>query len=246
MPEWYERFFDGLYTRVLGDTFNTDKTAQHVRTVRRLLRLRKGQRVIDVPCGMGRLTLPLARSGLRMTGVDLTAKYLRRARRDAKREGLDVRFLEADMREVDFDEEFHAAFNWFGSFGYFSDEDNLAFSRKAYRALRPGGRFLVEGGNKSWILSNFMPKREDRHGGVRILTRNRFDRRTSRMLSTWTFQRGDRTERHTIKMRMFNGTELRALLRKAGFEEVELHTHPGREPFSRHSRRLVAVARKGR
>lgn len=146
--EWYRHFFDGLYAEVLPKTFDGPRTLRQARTVKRLLRVRRGQRVLDIPCGQGRLTIPLAVMGLRMTGVDLTALYIRCARRQGKRAGLDVHFLQCDMREIDFDGEFHAAFNWFGSFGYFSDADNLAFTRRVLRALRPGGRFLVEGLNK--------------------------------------------------------------------------------------------------
>jgi SAM-dependent methyltransferase len=244
MAKWYERFFDGLYARVLPNTWDDEKTLAQTRTIRKLLRLRKGQFVLDCPCGYGRVTLPLAQMGLRMTGVDLTAKYLARARRDARKAGLDVRYVHSDMRRISFDGEFHAAFNWFGSFGYFSDADNLAFCRAVFRALRPGGRFLIEGPNKSFVLSHFRPKVEHNLGGVRIDTRNRWNARTNRVHSTWTFRRGKRTERHTLTMRLFNGAELRALLRQAGFRDVQLHQRDPLGRFTRHSKRLVGVGRK--
>ena len=245
MAEWFETFFDGLYARVLPKSHDDGATLEQARLVKRLLRLRKGQRALDVPCGMGRITLPLARMGVEMTGVDLTAVYLRRARRAARKAGLDVRWVHSDMREIDFEGKFHGAVNWFGSFGYFSDADNLAFARRVCRALRPGSRFLVEGVNKSWLLAHFRPRMEHRVGGVRITQESRWRARTNRVRSTWTFHRGKATEAHQIVMRIFNGAELRALLREAGFRDVELCTRPyGR--FTRHSRRLLAVARKAR
>lgn len=246
MAEWYERFFDGLYARVLPSQFEQAATLEQARTVRRLLRLRTGQRVLDVPCGTGRLAIPLARMGLQMTGVDLTAKYLRKARRAARQAGVDVRWVHSDMRAMDFAGEFHAAFNWFGSFGYFSDAGNLLFCQRVFAALRPGGRFLVEGPNKSWILAHFRPADERRIGGVHIATEHRWEPGTSRVLSTWTFSRGRTTERHTVAMRLFNGTEMRALLRRAGFRDIRLHPRPPARRFTRHSRRLVAVARRPR
>ena len=100
MAEWFEGFFDGLYAKVLPKTFDEAETSEHVRIVRRLLKARKGQRVLDVPCGMGRLTIPLAQTGLVMTGVDFTTSYLRRARRHTRQEGLDIRFVRSDMREI--------------------------------------------------------------------------------------------------------------------------------------------------
>jgi len=246
MAEWFERFFDGLYARVLPRSFDRPATREQARMVKRLLKLRRGQSCLDIPCGMGRLTIPLARMGLAMTGVDLTGAYLRRARRLARQQGLDARFVHSDMRAIDFDAEFDGAFNWFGSFGYFSDAGNLAFCRRVFAALKPGGRFLVEGMNKSWVLSHFRPADDRTIGGVRIETRNRWNTRTDRVHSTWTFSKGKATERHTIRMRLFNGSEMRALLRQAGFREIALFPRPPVGRFTRHSRRLIAVARRPR
>jgi SAM-dependent methyltransferase len=246
MAEWYERFFDGLYRQVLPNTFEPARTLEQARAIKRMLGVRRGARVLDVPCGMGRLTIPLSRMGLQMTGVDRTAAYVRRARREATQAHLDIRFLRCDMREIDFDGEFDAAFNWFGSFGYFSDRDNLAFCRRVCRALRGGGRFLIEGLNRSWLRTHWRPRLRHNIHGVRISTINRWDERTSRVVSTWSFRKGRRRERHVIRMWIFNGAQIRALLRAAGFGEVRLYGRPPRPfgRFSRHSRRIIAVARR--
>lgn len=246
MAEWFEQFFDGLYGRVLATQFDEARTARQVRMVRRLLRLRKGQKVLDIPCGMGRLTIPLAASGLAMTGVDLTASYLRRARRRARRQGLDVRFVHCDMREIGFDGEFHAAFNWFGSFGYFRDAENSAFCERALRALRPGGRFLIEGVNKSWLLAHFRAEGDQAIGGVRIRNRQRWDERTQRVRAEWTFTRGGASERRRISMRIYNGADLRRLLRAAGFRDISCYGAPPLGRLTRHSRRIMVVGRRAR
>jgi SAM-dependent methyltransferase len=240
---WYEKFFEGLYGRVLSRQFGGETTEKQARLIRRLLRVRRGQHVLDVPCGQGRITLPLARAGLVMTGVDRTAGYLTKARQLARRGRLSVRFLQADMRGIGFENEFDAAFNWFGSFGYFSDADNLEFCRRILQALKPGGRFLVEGLNKSWLLRHFRPRSENRWNGVLIKQHSRLTRNRSHILTDWTLQRGGVTERHTIRMRLFDGAGIRAILGAAGFGEVRLYG-PGGSRFTRHSRRLIAVARK--
>ncbi|HOX06519.1 MAG TPA: class I SAM-dependent methyltransferase [Planctomycetota bacterium] len=243
--EWYEKFFDGLYGRVLSSQFERAKSLEQARVIKRLLGVRRGQRVLDVPCGQGRITLPLARMGLAMTGVDRTGAYVAKARMLAGRGRLKARFLQGDMRAIAFDREFDAVFNWFGSFGYFSDADNLRFCRRVLAALKPGGRFLVEGMNKSWVLVHFRPSIETRVGGVLATQRNRLRPGDKRIRSIWTLRRGRRTERHIVSMRVFTGTELRGFLRSAGFGEVRLHG-PGGGRFTRHSQRLIAVASKPR
>ena len=70
--------------------------------------------------------------------------------------------------DLDIDGEFDAAFNWFGSFGFFSEEDNLRFLRRVFAVLKPGGRFLLEGMNKTWLLANFKAARTSRSASASV------------------------------------------------------------------------------
>ena len=242
--KWYQAFFDGLYAKVLPKTFDEATTLKQARIVKRLLKLRKGQRALDIPCGLGRIALPLARAGVNVTGVDLTGLYIRRARKQAKAEALNIEFIQGDMRDISFNAEFDAAFNFFGSFGYFSDADNLAFAKRVFQSLKPGGRFLIEGINKSWLLAHFRQRTEQTIAGIRIVQQGQWNARTGRVFSTWTFH-GERTrERHRLSMRIYNGADMRSLLRAAGFRDIKLYGAPPLARFTRHSRRLIAVARR--
>ena len=242
--QWYQTFFDGLYAKVLPKTFDEAATLKQARIVKRLLKLRKGQHILDIPCGLGRLTVPLAQMGLGMTGVDLTESYLSKARRLAKKNRLNIRLIHSDMRHISFEAEFDAVFNWFGSFGYFSDADNLAFAKRAFQSLKPGGRFLVEGINKSWLLAHFRQRMEQTIAGIRIVFRNKWDARTGRVLCNWTFHSHSKSERHRISMRIYNGSEMRSLLRVAGFRDIKLYPNPPLGRFTRHSRRLIVVGQR--
>lgn len=245
MPEWFETFFGGLYGRVLANQFAEETSREQAAMIRAILRLRKGQRVLDVPCGLGRITLPLARAGLRMTGVDLTASYVRKARALAKKKRLNARFIAQDMRRIDFDNEFDAAVNWFTSIGYFSDKDELAFCRRVFRALKPDGRFLVEANNKTWVNAHFVAFRpECSVGGVRVSEKCLARGRGGRLKMRWIFRRGNRTERCVLVLKQYDGPMLRKLLRKAGFRDVKLYGRPPLGRLTRHSKRLIAVGVK--
>jgi len=239
---WYETFFDGLYGKVLASQFNEDRAQAEAKLIKTLLKLRKGQRVLDCPCGVGRITIPLAKMGLKMTGVDLTASYIRRARRRAKKEGLDIPFLRCDMRDIDFDGEFHAVVNWFTGFGYFDEAGNLRAAKVALAALKPDGQFLIDMTNKSWVLPRFAPRSASTVGSVEITQERRWDETASRIEAVWTLRKGRQVERHHISHRLYNDAELRTLLQKAGFREIRLYGWPPLGRLSRHSRRLIAVA----
>jgi len=249
MSEWPERYFSDLYGRQLSAQFTQEQSEKQARVVARALRLRKGMRVLDIPCGLGRLTLPLARRGLAMTGVDLTDSYVRKARRLAQQEKLDVRFLVQDMRRIEFHEQFDAAFNWFTSFGYYSDEENLLCLKRLYEALKPGGRLLIETANVSWLLAHFRADSEQTIGCMRILHSRRYDARRGCISQTRTiFYRGRRT-RCSECIRFYTGTQMRRLLRGAGFADIRLYGHNRLDEspsphFTRHSRRQMAVAER--
>jgi 2-polyprenyl-3-methyl-5-hydroxy-6-metoxy-1,4-benzoquinol methylase len=75
-----------------------------------------GSRILDLPCGYGRHSNALADRGYQVTGLDLDAEHLAKARESAR-----ARFREGDMREIDADlhGRFDAVINMFYSFGFF-------------------------------------------------------------------------------------------------------------------------------
>jgi ubiquinone/menaquinone biosynthesis C-methylase UbiE len=64
------------------------------------LSIRPGAEVLDVACGTGNLAIPAARSGAKVTGVDIAANLLEQARQRAASEGLDVSFSEGDAEQL--------------------------------------------------------------------------------------------------------------------------------------------------
>jgi SAM-dependent methyltransferase len=243
-PEWYETFFSGLYANVLAGRLRHPKNLEEARTIKKLLKLRRGHRALDCPCGQGRLTIPLAQMGLKMTGADLTPSYVRRARRYAKAEGLDVPFIRCDMRDLPFNGEFDAVINWFTSFGYFDTAGNLATAKAAFAALKPGGKFLIEILSKSWLLARFTPTGEDDAGGVHIVRRSRWDARGSRCVNTWTMSKGKRRETRRFSHCLYAAAEMRSLLRAAGFRDIQFFGWPPLGRFTRHSHRMIAIAQR--
>ncbi len=241
---WYETFFDGLYGHVLAGHFDSARTLEEAKIIKKVLKLRKGQRVLDCPCGMGRITFALAKLGLDVTGVDLTASYIRRARKHAKTEGLDISFVRSDMRELSFEGEFDAVVNWFTSFGYFNEAGNIATAKAAFKALKPGAKFLIEMLNKSWLIPRFTPKGDDEINGVRILRRSQWDTKGDRVLNTWTMSKGKKVEVHRFSHYLYNAAEMRSLLSKAGFRNIEFFGCSPLGRLTRHSKRLIAVAQK--
>jgi 23S rRNA (uracil1939-C5)-methyltransferase len=76
---------------------NYDVNAVLVRRATRLLAPRPGERILDLFCGLGNFALPIARSGAAVTGIDVNAGLVERARDNARRNGIAVEFAAADL-----------------------------------------------------------------------------------------------------------------------------------------------------
>ncbi len=102
--------------------------------------LEPGERVLDVGCGNGAVSLDAARAvgrGGWVTGLDLSAPMLEVARRRAKEQEIDVAFVQDDAQTASFGEPFDVVLSRFGVM--FFDNPEVAFTNLA-KATRPGGR----------------------------------------------------------------------------------------------------------
>ena len=100
-----------------------------------------GDRVLDLACGYGRVTLPLARDGIDVTGIDLNEQLISAARKTAAAEDLSVRFDIGNMTVLPYpDDSFEKMFCLWNSFAeLLSEADQLQALREMRRVLAPGG-----------------------------------------------------------------------------------------------------------
>ena len=126
------------------------------------LALEPGARVLDIACGTGNVTLPLARRGGTVTGLDMTRPLLEEARAWAASEGLDIRFDEGFAEELPYpDASFDVVVSMFGIM--FSPFPEIVAAEMA-RVLRPGGRLALAnwtqagfGGKMGAVVSRHLP-----------------------------------------------------------------------------------------
>jgi SAM-dependent methyltransferase len=206
-----------------------------------LLALREGSAVLDVPCGHGRLANRLAARGARVTGLDADGLFLERARADAAARGVEVEYVQGDMRELPWRERFDAAFNWFTSFGYFDDEENGAWLDAARRTLAPGGRLAIDVHNRDVFLRNLVPASVVERDGDLLVDRHRYDVESGREETQRWVVRDGKVRKTGFSVRFYSFPELRDLLLAAGFSAVRGVGQDG-EPLTLQSRRMIVIA----
>lgn len=243
MADWWQTFFgDSAYR--LQET-DPQYTAEQVDFLEQVMELPPGGAVLDVACGRGRHSLLLAERGYRVTGLDYSQDYLEDARQKAVEQGLEVRFLRGDMREMTFARQFDGAISMFTALGYFeTDEDDLRILQGVSRALKPGGRYLIDTVNRDAILRGFQPKHWVDEGDGFLLQERSFDVKTGRNLDSWTFLRDGQRATFHLTLRFYTYTEMAWLLRQAGLEVAACWGGFDGSELALDSRRMVVMAQK--
>jgi SAM-dependent methyltransferase len=154
MNPWWTEFFDEDYFNIFGQLFSEEANAKQAADLWSMLELNPGCKVLDAPCGWGRLSRALALMGATVLGVDQSRTLLHFA--ESARGDLPpgrLRYLPHDLRTPLPESGFDLAINIFTSFGYGPEEDDIAIFRTLRNAVRPGGRVLVETNHRDLLCA---------------------------------------------------------------------------------------------
>jgi ubiquinone/menaquinone biosynthesis C-methylase UbiE len=233
--------------------------------------LRVSGPVLELGCGTGRVTIPLARAGVEIVGVDRSAPMLAQARkRIARRKGpgrrreriadpegpVHVRLVRADIRALPFgDASFPGVIAPYGILQSLTRRRDLTATLDSVaRVIAPGGTFgidLVPDVPKWREYSNRVQLR-GRAGGAQLTlvesVRQQPKRRLTTFQQTFVKRRGERTEEHRFELtfRTLSVAEMTRQLERAGFAvDAVLGDYRGR-PWDSRADVWIILARRSR
>ena len=213
------------------------------------LGLAHGARLFDQCCGVGRISLALARRGIDVVGVDQSAAYVEAATERAAREGLPCTFVCADAFDFVCDEPCDGAINWYTSFG-FSDrrEANVQMLRNVLHSLKPRAGFLLEMRSLPGMFARgrlYYVERFDEGSPDELLVVHEnlpsFGDGVMNSRRTYVAADGTRTVRE-LRLPMLMPHDAASMAREAGFVAVEVLAPDGRTPLSHEDPRCLIVA----
>lgn len=118
-----------------------------------------GGPVLEIACGTGRVTIPIARLGFTVTGLDIVPGVLEQARRRSA--GLPIRWVEGDGRRFSLDERFRLIFLTGNAFQQFlTNADQAALLDRVHAHLEDEGLFAFETRNPLWASAQTRPDLE--------------------------------------------------------------------------------------
>lgn len=221
--------------------------------------------VLELACGTGRVTLPIAQAGVPIVGVDSSVRMLEVARKKAANLGVGgVRWVQADMREFHLEERFGLAIIPARSFLHLlNPEDQLQALASIREHLLPGGRFILnlfvphlgmiaEHTTTTGRMLKFMNEFTDTASGARIAVweSRRYDIHLQRIYQHYRYEQLDE-EGFVVGTRYRNFTlcyiwprEMEHLLVRSGFEVEDAYGWFDRRPLDADSAEQIWVARR--
>lgn len=209
--------------------------------------------VLEVACGTGRITLPIARAGVDITGLDVMPSMLDLARQKSQAEGLDVTWLEQDCRAIRSEKQFVLIFSATNAMQHLHDLDSInAFLRSARSALAPGGTLILDVFNPD--LSKLARSADTRYphkvmadaGGreIRIEATSCYDAASQILRFELYYTRdGGLIRTKKVSMRCFFPEELQAFCRLNGLDITERFGNYDGSPFTSSSPKQILFCR---
>lgn len=139
--DWFKSWFDTSYYHKLYEHRDSTDAQIFMDALIDFLKLKKGDRVLDLACGRGRHALYLHQKGFNVKGIDLSKKNIAFARHHIPFVDFEIK----DMRERFGEAEYDYIFNMFTSFGYFDGHDqHLEVVKNMALALKPNGVIVLD------------------------------------------------------------------------------------------------------
>lgn len=245
MAEWWQTFFEGVALDMWRMAVRPEQTRADADRIEKLLELPQRARILDAPCGFGRVALELAQRGYQAAGIDIAPPYVEEAQTRARELGVSAEFHVGDVRDMPWRDAFDGIFCTGNSFAYFEDAGNDRFVRSIARALSPGGKLLLECPMVAEsILSRVQMNAWYQIGEIYTLAKREYDALTGRLQVEYTFIVGGKFDRRTASYRIYTCRQIVEMVQAAGLEVIGAWGSADRTPFTLSSGELLLLARK--
>jgi len=242
---WWENFFHGVALDFWRAAISEEQTRAEADFINRQLQLPIGARVLDVPCGNGRLSIELGAFGFELTGVDIAEEFVAEAKKKSEARGVKVDWRNNEMRSLPWTAEFDGAFCFGNSFGYLDDAGNAEFLKALSQTLKVGSRFILDApAIAECLLPHVLAQRTIQLGDITATIDTRYDHAQGRMFNDFTFTREGIDDRRPSSQRIYTYRELAELLRAAKLEPVAAYASLNGELFKLGAQRLLLVTEK--
>jgi len=139
-----KNFYEKIGAEGLSSMISEEKTAAQIKFLQKFISQK--HRILDVGCGYGRITIPLAKMGYQVEGIDLSPNLLEEAKKRVEIASLKLIFKVGDMRSLPYkDERFDIIICMWSTFSYMlTEQDQTLAINEMYRVLAKNGTLIID------------------------------------------------------------------------------------------------------
>jgi len=234
------------YMKEKEDTLTQERTKKEIHIIIKHLP-KNCRKILDAPCGYGRISDGLAAMGYEVTGIDISDYFINLAKKQADRKGLSVPYITGDILRKKVPGKFDGVLNIFTSLGYLeSDEKNELLIKKLCQYVKFGGRLIIETINPIALTANYNKKETVvLRDGTKLHLKRYLDFRTSTSVTKIReVKRGNKPRNLVHIIRLYYPHELINICRKFGCDLVEILDQGGKIKDIKNSLRIWLIFQK--
>lgn len=213
-----------------------------------------GDPVLELGCGTGRLTLPIAEKEYKVVGIDTSRILLNYGRKKRNKKNLDVKFIQADMRNFYLNQKFNLILIPFNTIHHILSLDNIEkVLDNVKNHLSEEGRFIVELFNPNFdILNRDSNKKHNvvtykdpyTEKEIDIYEKTRYDTAKQLLHLTWFYEtEADVIKKREWKVRVWFPKEVDTLLSNNGFQIEQKYGDFDESPFTNNSGQQIIICK---
>src|SRR3989338_9876121 len=236
------KIFNKNYLTIYKNILTPKRTKREVAIIEKVLKLKKKDAIFDLCCGHGRHTNALAKKGYNITGLD-SCKYFLQV---AGKEKTKAKFIYGDARKVNKifqPNSFDKAYNYFTSFGYFTDKQNEQIIKGVSATLKPNGLFLLETINPFIVYKKGILKVMATYPDGKVVDINKYNHKKKRIFHNRTADFKNIKTQYDFVTRVYTPYEFKTIGKKYGLR-VKKIIDENLTPLTKKSFRMIVLFQK--
>lgn len=215
--ELWKQFFRNDYLKFSQTILSLERTQFEIEQLIELLKLPQNARILDLGCGQGRISIPLAKKGYQVTAMDGSLTLLNEAKRVGHLEGVDIHFVLGDMRSLSFMNEFDVVLNLGTAFGYIEDSsDERIILQRVCDALKTGGTFIQDLENRERKIRGYVHRTWDMMNGRVLRSERSFNPLTGRWRENIEWMEENTPKSAVLDVKLYSAVEIIQMTEEAG------------------------------
>lgn len=210
--------------------------------------------ILDIPCGIGRISLPISVFGYKVIGIDATKHFMNYALKKSEAyPNSNIKFITSEISNLP-DEVIMSnpdlIINWWTSIGYYDKEDDIQFFKNLHKISHLNTILMIETWHRDSILMNPIEKFWNDLDNYVVLVQQEIRPNIDHVFATHTYfekkKNNDLKFKNLFKSKiiLYSVEELMQILDKTGWEVVDLfNTISDKKSFDRTRDRVIIIAK---